>query len=160
MMFCSTTLAVMTLFGMADAPSTTGLPAHIGKYPFEPVACVSFFEEPLVSEAIVAAAGEEALDFVESLDAAALVVEKEDALIAVACEEGNCGKANAALAITPLGKLVALCLYAADGGHGAEPGTVRWITEKQEHRLAAGGPRAGCPHDSDQFIDAYANARL
>jgi len=160
MMFCSTTLAVMSLFGLADTPLATGLPAHIGKYPFEQVECLNFFEEPLVSKAIAAAAGETALDFVESLDAASPIVEKEDALVAVACEEGNCSRENAALAITPLGKLVALCLYSVDGSHGAEPGTTRWITEKQEHKLSTGGPRAGCPHDSDAFIEAYANARL
>jgi hypothetical protein len=160
MMFCSTTLAVMSLFGLTDTPMTTGLPAHIGKYPFDQIECVSFFEEPLVSKAIIAAAGDKALDFVESLDAATPIVEKEDALVAVACEEGNCGKENAAIAITPLGKLVALCLYSADGSHGAEPGITRWITENQEHKLASGGALAGCPHDSDAFIDAYANARL
>jgi hypothetical protein len=160
MMFCSTTLAVMSLFGLAEAPPMTGLPAHIGKYPFEQVECLSFFEEPLVSKAITAAAGDDALSFVESLDASTPVVEKEDALLAIACEEGNCEKENAALAITPFGKLVALCLFSADGSHGASPGVTRWITEKQEHKLSAGGANSGCPHDSDQFIEAYANARL
>jgi len=160
MMFCSTTLAVMSLFGLAETPVMTGLPAHIGKYPFEQVECLSFFEEPLVTKAIIAAAGDDALSFVESLDASAPVVEKEDALVAVACEEGNCDKENAALAITSFGTLVALCLYSAEGNHGASPGITRWITEKQEHRLSAGGAKSGCPHDSDLFIEAYANARL
>jgi len=160
MMLCSTTLAVMSLFGLAETPAMTGLPAHIGKYPFEQVECLSFFEEPLVSKAITRAAGDDALSFVESLDAAARVVEKEDALVAVACEEGNCAGENAALAITPFGTLVALCLYSAEGNHGAGPGITRWITEKQEHKLSAGGANSGCPHDSEQFIEAYANARL
>ncbi|MBL8908939.1 MAG: hypothetical protein JNM20_19870 [Rhizobiales bacterium] len=159
-MFCSTTLAVMSLFGLAETPPMTGLPAHIGKYPFEQVQCLSFFEEPLVSKAITAAAGDSALSFIESLDAAAPVVEKEDALIAVACEEGNCNRENAAVAITPFGTLVALCLYSAKGNHGAGPGITRWVTEKREHRLSAGGADSGCPHDSDQFIEAYARARL
>src|SRR5262245_33190789 len=59
MMFCSTTLAVMSLFGLANAPPMTGPPAHIGKYPFEQVECLSFFEEPLVSKAIADAAGDD-----------------------------------------------------------------------------------------------------
>jgi hypothetical protein len=150
----------MSLFGLANAPPMTGPPAHIGKYPFEQVECLSFFEEPLVSKAIADAAGDDALSFVESLDAATPIVEKEDALVAIVCEEGNCDKENAALAITPFGKLVALCLYSAAGDHGASPRITRWITEKQEHRLSANGANSGCPHEPDQFIEAYANARL
>lgn len=159
-MFCSTTLAIMTFFGFADPAVATGLSAHVGKYPFEPIDCISFFEEPLVTDAISKAAGEDALDFVESLDAASPVTKQEDALIAVACEDGACDKANAALAITTDGKLVALCLYAADGGHGADPGITRWITKTHERKISPHGSEVGCPHESDQFLNAYANARF
>ena len=157
-MFCSTTLAIMSFMGLAEPAAATGLSAHVGHYPFEEIGCVSFFDEPLVARAVTAAAGGEALDFIASLDAAPLVVRQEDALVAIACSDGDCDNANAALAITPLGRLIALCLYAKDGGHGGKPGEMRWIGESLARTLPAARSRA-CPHDPEQFLEAYAQAR-
>jgi hypothetical protein len=159
-MFCTVTLTVMTFLGLAEPAPQLGLQAYTGKYPFERINCYSFFENARVSKAILDKAGSDVLDFIARLDAATPIVEQNEVLLAMACKNGNCAESNAAVAMTPGGKLVAICLYDRNGDHGAKPRETRWIGDKLKPTVPLDKNLGGCPHEADQFLDAYAKARL
>jgi hypothetical protein len=159
-MFCTATLAVMSFLGFAEPVPEASLAAYTGKYPFERINCFSFFENAQVSKAIIDKAGADVLDFIDGLDAATPIVEQDEVLLALACENGKCAESNAAVAMTPQGQLVAICLYDRNGGHGAKPDETRWIGEKLKPTVPLDKQLGGCPHEAEQFLDAYAKARL
>jgi hypothetical protein len=159
-MLCATALAVMSFIGLAEPAPDQELQAYVGKYPFERINCYSFFENTTVSQAIIDTAGRDVLDFIDNLDAATPIVEQNEVLLAMACEEGKCAESNAAVAVTPQGKLVAICLYDRDGDHGAKPDETRWIGEKLKTTVPFDKNIGGCPHEAEQFLDSYAKARL
>jgi hypothetical protein len=157
-MFCAATVAVMSFLGLAEPAPAPGLDAYVGRYPFEPIGCTGFFEEPRIVQAIAGTAGEAAVSFIQGLDAAPPVARQEDALLAMACSEDDCEHENAALAVSADGRLLALCLHSKDGDHGGRPGETLWLGETMR-RTVAGPAGAACPHEPEQFLEAYARAR-
>ena len=141
----------------ADAGAVE-LSAYAGKSPLEEVDGVSFYEHPAVAREIVERSGDEALDLVQGFETAIPIVLQDGVLIAISCERGNCANANAAAAVTPQGKLVALCLYDSAGRHGAPATKVRWAGERLDRMMPKDPASTGCPGDPSEFLEAYTQA--
>lgn len=134
------------------------LSAYEGRYPFESVNGYAFFDNPVVAEAVDAAAGAGTIDWINGFDVAPPIERQEDALIASACEARNCSGNSAAMAISLGGELIALCLFSQTGEHGTIPGKLHWVGPKLEADVAAGPGYTGCPRDGSEFLEAYAAA--
>jgi hypothetical protein len=137
----------------ADLPED--LAVYVGKYPFDVVEGYSFFENPKVIAALDTTAGPGTAEWVGNLDVGTLIVQQEDGLIAAVCEAHNCSNNNAALAITPEGRLIALCLYSRSGDLGTVAGQVHWIGLSLDRYIDPPEADGGCPRDADEFLEAY-----
>jgi hypothetical protein len=129
-----------------------------GKSPFEAVDGHRLLAIPRVAFSIQLYAGADGLDFITGLDAGSTIELRDGALIAGLCEKENCENANAAIAVARDGGLVALCTYAKDDDHGADPGLVHWVGPFM-NRTIAYTPQQTCPQDADSFLDRYASMR-
>lgn len=145
---------------LACAGPTPGadLTSYDGKSPFAKINGRTFFEQDQVARAITTMAGQDALDFIADLSLASSVELRHEALIVTLCRQDDCAGANAALALSVDGKLIALCLYAKDGEPGAQAGQVRWVGDKFDRTLPYDAARAGCPHEVSEFLHAYSRA--
>jgi hypothetical protein len=140
----------------ADLPED--LTAYAGKYPFDVVHGYSFFENPKVIAALDAMAGPGTAERLDNLDVGTPIVQQEDGLITTVCEAHNCSNNNAALAITPEGRLIALCLYSKSGDVGTIAGQVHWIGLGLDRYIDPPEGNGGCPRDADEFLEAYSRA--
>jgi hypothetical protein len=139
----------------ADIPASADLSGYVGKYPFEVVDGLSFFEQPKVIAAVDGAAGPGTADWIDGLDVGTPIALQEDGLISSVCETHNCAGNNAALAISASGQLIALCLFSKSGDLDIVPGQVHWIGLNLDRYVEPSEDGTGCPRDADEFLEAY-----
>ena len=112
----------------ADTGADTGgidLAAYAGKYPFDKVNDVAFFDQPVVKSAIAAAIPDKAvLGWVmgERGGPSAPFEMKNGKVVAWACEQHNCGDHQWTVLIDPAGTAAEVCYQDA----AALPGKTRW----------------------------------
>jgi hypothetical protein len=114
----------------ADAGTGSGaggvdLAAYVGKYPFDKVNNVVFFDQPLVRSAIAAAIPDKAvLAWVMGDEGGpSAPIEMKNAKVAAwACEQHNCGDHQWTVLIDPAGTNAEICYQDA----AAMPGKTRW----------------------------------
>ncbi len=113
-----------------DAGAGTGaagidLAAYAGKYPFDKVNDVAFFDQPVVKAAVAAAIPEMAvLGWVMGANGgpSAPIEVKNGKVASWACEQHNCGDHQWTVLIDPAGKAAEVCYQDA----AALPGKTRW----------------------------------
>lgn len=114
----------------SPAPADAGaagvdLGAYAGKYPFDKVNDVAFFDQPVVKAAIAAAIPEKAvLGWVMGANGgpSAPIEVKNGKVASWACEQHNCGDHQWTVLIDPAGKAAEVCYQDA----AALPGKTRW----------------------------------
>lgn len=101
------------------------LAAYAGKYPFDKVNDVAFFDQPVVKAAIAAAIPEKAvLGWVMGANGgpSGPIEVKNGKIASWACEQHNCGDHQWTVLIDPAGKAAEVCYQDA----AALPGKTRW----------------------------------
>lgn len=101
------------------------LAAYAGKYPFDKVNDVAFFDQPVVKAAIAAAIPEKAvLGWVMGANGgpSAPIEVKNGKVASWACEQHNCGDHQWTVLIDPAGKAAEVCYQDA----ATLPGKTRW----------------------------------
>jgi hypothetical protein len=134
------------------------LSAYEGKYPFETVAGYAFFENPAVAGAIDAAGGKGTAEWINELGVTPPIEVQNEALVASACEAGNCSGNSAAVALSLTGELIALCLFSESGARGTVPGKLHWVGPGLDADTEAGSGFTGCPRDGAEFLESYTGA--
>lgn len=121
----------------ATGTSGLDLAAYVGKYPFDKVNDVAFFDQPTVKSAIAAAIPDKTiLGWVmgEHGGPSAPFEMKNGRVAAWACEQHNCGDHQWTVLIDPAGTSAEVCYQDA----AAMPGKTRWYSAGAEPEIRDG----------------------
>jgi hypothetical protein len=105
---------------LSAAPSPPSLGTYLGKYPYEKVSGVSFWEHPAVVaqvEKLISSPAARGIILGGGVETPiAEAGAQGEYLFAYACEQHNCGSHNWSVAIKRDGSNASVCYYNADGG--------------------------------------------